>query len=236
MLVSAPVHLRALCASQLSFPVVNLVLCATSPLSDTLALEVEALLSQPEPKTPSSVSLSELREVYGCSEVGSMAIRNTAAQVDWQLFTGIRLSENDVGATLAATEYLPEPVVLQDRIQVLPSGRFKLAGRDSDMVDMAGKRGSLLELNKMLLSFPGIIDGVIFIPESQKKLGRAAVRLAAMVVLPENIGILELKTYLSKHVDDAFIPRPIICVDALPREENGKLTVKRLNEHYQAVK
>ncbi|MGH1439461.1 MAG: AMP-binding protein [Cellvibrionaceae bacterium] len=236
MLVSAPVHLRALCASQLNFPVVNLVLCATSPLSDTLALEVEALLSQSETKMPSSVNVSELREVYGCSEVGSMAIRNTAMQADWQLFTGISLSENDGGATLAATEYLPEPVVLQDRIQVLPSGGFKLAGRDSDMVDMAGKRGSLLELNKMLLSFPGIIDGVIFIPEPQKKLGRAAKRLAAMVVLPDNVGTLELKSYLSKHVDDAFIPRPIIAVSALPREENGKLTAKRLNEHYQAVR
>jgi len=165
-----------------------------------------------------------------------MAIRNTSVQGDWQLFSGISLNKNDDGATLASTEYLPESVILQDRIEMQSSGRFKLAGRDSDMVDMAGKRGSLLELNKMLLSFPGIIDGVIFIPDAQKKSASSTKRLAAIVVLPEDVGRLELKAYLSKHVDDAFIPRTIIDVSALPREENGKLTTKRLNEYYQALK
>jgi acyl-coenzyme A synthetase/AMP-(fatty) acid ligase len=273
MLVSAPVHLRALCASGLSFPDVSLVLCATSPLSAELAGHVETLFTESNdvirsPKKalkesqPTSIGVvdnyselpselrSELREVYGCSEVGSMAIRHTAREDDWQLFHGIDLSWQDE-VCIAMTDYLPEPVVLQDRIVIVSGGHFKLVGRDSDMVDIAGKRGSLLELNKMLLSFPGIIDGVIFIPKSKgvqssyskvsglkasglKKGGQS--RLAAMVVLPDDMEIVSLRDYIGKNVDNAFIPRPIIKVDALPREENGKLPAQCLNEFYQQVK
>jgi len=243
MLVSAPVHLRALCASGLLFPDVSLVLCATSPLSVELAVQVETLLTRSNSECRSELSRSglrrsELREVYGCSEVGSMAIRCTAREDTWQLFHGITLNWQGE-ACIASTDYLPEPVVLQDRIVNFSDGRFKLGGRDSDMVDIAGKRGSLLELNKLLLAFPNIIDGVIFIPQgaatsATKKEGQY--RLAAMVVLPDNTAIESLRDYLSKNVDNAFIPRPMIKVDALPREENGKLTVKRLNDYYRALK
>lgn len=229
MLVSAPVHLRALCASGLGFPHVSLTLCATSPLSAELALEVEQLFSGRDGDKEQGATL---REVYGCSEVGSMAIRRAALNEDWLLFTGIQLEQNSDGGSIAKTAYLPAPVVLQDRIRLSPSGRFRLDGRDSDMVDIAGKRGSLLELNKVLLNYPGIIDGVIFLPETKK--AGAFSRLAALVVLSAPASTQDLKTYLAQYFDNAFIPRPIINVPSLPREENGKLPRQRLLAFYQA--
>lgn len=236
MLVSAPVHLRALCVSQLNFPTVDLVLCATSPLSVELAKQAETLFAKgAQTGAQTTTSSSELREVYGCSEVGSMAVRTTASEESWQLFHGITLDPQG-SSTIASTAYLPEAIVLQDRIVVAADGRFTLGGRDSDMVDIAGKRGSLLELNKTLLNYPGIIDGVIFIPQAQNANKTVQNRLAAMVVLSEGSTIQLLRDYLGKHLDNAFIPRQILQVAALPREENGKLPLKRLNEYYQQLK
>ncbi len=221
MLVSAPVHLRAMCGSQLEYPDVELVLCATSPLSKELAINVERLFS------------AQLREVYGCSEVGSMAVRKTAASDNWYLFTGIRVEEQNDGTSIASTDYLPASVVLQDRIEMKGHNYFQLKGRATDMVDIAGKRGSLLEINQVLLNFPGIIDGVVFMPEAEDK--RAVARLAALVTLPEGTDSEDLRRYLRQHFDNAFIPRPIIKVDSLPREENGKLPVRQLQDYYQQL-
>lgn len=227
MLVSTPVHLRALAAGGLEFPPVCLLLCATSPLSDELAATCEAHFGGEAYGT-------QLREVYGCSEVGSMAWRRSAVETEWHLFNGIELTPIE-GASFASTAYLPDPIRLQDRIDVSAEGRFTLGGRDSDMVDIAGKRGSLLELNKVLLNYPQLLDGIIFMPEVAAHKGTAQ-RLAAMVVFREGGSVSDLKNYLSKHFDSAFIPRPIVAVDALPREENGKLPRKQLQSFYERAR
>ena len=82
-LVSTPVHLRALAASELPFPKTEIVLCATSPLTQTLAENIEQAFA------------ADLHEVYGCSEVGSMALRKTASQQEWQKFDGIHFEISD---------------------------------------------------------------------------------------------------------------------------------------------
>jgi acyl-coenzyme A synthetase/AMP-(fatty) acid ligase len=218
MMVSTPVHLRALCSTQLAFPPLDLILCATSPLDQRIAKLAEARF------------FAELREVYGCSEIGSMAIRRTSMDPAWTLFSGIDVDVQETVAT-AATSYLPNKVVLQDRLTMLDSGQFQLSGRASDMVDVAGKRGSLFEINKILMDFPGIIDGIVFLPDSE----HAICRLAGMVVLNSNDGIDQLKSYLRQHLDDAFIPRPLLKIKKLPREENGKLPLTRLKAFYREV-
>ncbi len=221
MLVSAPVHLRAICTSRLKYPEVELVLCATSPLSKELASSIEELFS------------AQLREVYGCSEVGSMAVRKTAESDHWRLFTGINIERQDDGISIASTDYLPGQVVLQDQIEMSGQNHFQLKGRATDMVDIAGKRGSLLEINQVLLNFPGIIDGVVFMPTLKEE--RAVARLAALVVLPEGLAREDLRRYLRQHFDNAFIPRPIFNVESLPREENGKLPFGQLQAYYQKL-
>ena len=219
IMVTTPVHLRALCASQMAFPTLQLILCATSPLSQDLAEQTERLFS------------AELREVYGCSEIGSMAIRNTVENSPWTLFTGIHMDISGDGCVAASTDYLPESIVLQDRIRMLDKRCFELRGRVADMVDIAGKRGSLLEINRVLMAFPGIVDGIVFMPESKQ----AVTRLAALVVLPNEVQCDELKKYLRQHLDNAFIPRPIFKVKQLPREENGKLPIKQLQAYYRQL-
>jgi len=56
------------------------------------------------------------------------------------------------------------------------------------MVDIAGKRGSLDEINKVLQAFSGLLDGVIFCPQQE----RSVPRLVAVVVLKPTSSKTEL--------------------------------------------
>jgi acyl-coenzyme A synthetase/AMP-(fatty) acid ligase len=218
-IVSTPVHLRALSSSDLDFPNVEIILCATSPLTQVLAQKVEQLFK------------GELHEVYGCSEVGSMAVRKTSDEERWLKFEGIHfspLSQENRTTIIASTDYLEQSIQLGDQIELSADGHFHLLGRSSDMVDIAGKRGSLAEINKALLQFDGLIDGVVIFPEQD----RSVPRLAAMVVLRDGYDKSMLKRHFRKYLDSVFVPRPIFCIDSLPREDNGKLARNKLNKLY----
>jgi acyl-coenzyme A synthetase/AMP-(fatty) acid ligase len=229
MLVSSPIHLRAMIKSSASSAtdvpiVVDLTLCATSPLSKDLAEDIESLFS-------SKLSSAQLREVYGCSEIGSMAFRQTSKVDVWQLFNGINFSSRKNNKIVASTQYLPDEIEISDEIEMIDNYHFILKGRSSDMIDIAGKRGSLQEINNVLLKFSELIDGVIFIPKNNLNVER----LAALVVLPDAIKVDAVKNYLKKHLDDAFVPRVITKVKSLPRQENGKLPIAQLKKFYQML-
>lgn len=220
-LVTTPVHLRSLIGAELTLPQVDVVLSATSPLASALAATTESRFD------------AVLREVYGCSEVGSMALRHTAHDAAWQLFDGIHL-ECKGQQSIASGEHLTQAITLQDNIHMLSSASFTLQGRSDDMIDIAGKRGSLLEINQVLNDFSGLSDGVIFQPPAGNS-GATITRLAAIVSLKPSSSTAQLKHYLAQHLDSAFVPRPIYVVDALNREENGKLPRAKVIDLYQQL-
>ncbi|RBP53699.1 AMP-binding protein [Arenicella xantha] len=210
-LITTPVHLRALVASLESsaadVPAVELILCATAPLDQSLACAAEQVFD------------CKLREVYGCSEVGSMSIRRPSQTNSWTRFSDIQFISLESGCTRVDTDYLPAPVMLEDQLTLLDADTFELVGRASDQIKIAGKRGSLRDVNLVLNRFDGLRDGVVFFPQQD----RAVPRLVALVCLKAGVAKTQLQTFLRQQLDSAFVPRPIYIVDELPREPNGKL-------------
>ncbi len=205
VLVSTPAHIRALEDSQLNFPTVDLLLSATAPLDPALAERVESKFG------------GILREIYGCSEAGSIARRHITRSAEWEAFDVFRF-RNAGSKTFLEADHLPEEIELQDVLKFFDDHHFRLLGRHEDMINIAGKRGSLAELNRLLLATPGVLDGVVFEPPIDDATGR----LAALVVAPE-LSSREAMANLREHVDPAFIPRRVVFVDSLPRSESGKL-------------
>ncbi|MCA1779810.1 MAG: AMP-ligase [Xanthomonadaceae bacterium] len=206
-LISTPVHLRALIETGLTLPETARILSATAPLDQNLAARLEATTG------------AQVVEVYGCSEAGCLAQRQPARESLWRFLSGFSAFSED-GHTRIDADHLPEPVRLMDRLQFEPDGRFRLLGRQSDLVNIAGKRASLTELTQLLLQMPGVVDGVIFQPPEDDQ--RATGRLAAMVVAP-GLTASQVRCHLAARVDAAFIPRPLRLVESLPRAESGKL-------------
>jgi acyl-coenzyme A synthetase/AMP-(fatty) acid ligase len=206
-LVSTPVHLRALIESGIELPRVDRVYSATAPLSRALARRVE------------SAAGCDLLEIYGCSETGCLARRRTATEADWTRFEAFSFASEGRG-TIASADHLPGPVRLMDHLAPTGPGRFRLVGRESDLVNIAGKRASLTELTTTLLDIPGVLDGVIFQPPETDE--GPARRLAALVVAP-NLTPADIRRAFGRRVDPAFMPRPLRLVEQLPRAETGKL-------------
>ena len=145
-------------------------------------------------------------EIYGCSEIGSLAVRQEHRQsTDWTFFDIFDLDLNQEQLQVSSP-LLDAPVTLADRFGKGGDNRMQLLGRASDLVKVAGKRESLARLNSELLSLPGVTDGVVYQPEALGVPGGE--RLAAFVV-GKNLNPANLRQALASKLDPAFVPRPI---------------------------
>ncbi|WP_430391868.1 AMP-binding protein [Dyella sp. 20L07] len=208
VLVTTPVHLRALVESGVSLPPIAAMVSATAPMPTELAQTAEARYGAP------------LLEVFGSTETCVIASRRSAADEPWTLYDDVQLQPQPDGTTVRAPQ-LDEPITLADIVTLYDGGRrFRLSGRHSDMLEIAGKRASLGDLTRRLLAIPGVKDGVVFQLDSGD--ARGINRIAALAVAP---GLREqaILDALREAVDPVFLPRPLKLVDALPRNETGKL-------------
>ncbi|HEX7417084.1 MAG TPA: AMP-binding protein, partial [Steroidobacteraceae bacterium] len=209
MLVTTPVHLRTLLAAAVELPQVELVVCATAPLSQNLAREVEARFA------------TRLLEIYGSTETGQIATRRTADTIEWQLWPDVQLTI-EKEKTWARGGHVEEPTLMCDVLELTAHDRFLLHGRTADLVNIAGKRSSIAYLNHQLNAIPGVIDGTFLLPNDDQASAIGVTRLAALVVAPK-LDPATLTQGLRERIDPAFLPRPLLFVDQLPRNATGKL-------------
>lgn len=207
LLVTTPVHLRALVESNAQLPRLCGIVSATAPLSRELALAAEARFG------------CEVRELFGSTETCVIARRRTAHEDAWTPLAGVQLTPQPDGTAVHAP-HLAQPVVLADLVEVHADGRFELRGRNADLIEIAGKRASLGDLTRRLLAVSGVHDGVVFQLDPCPRTGVA--RLAALAVAPE-LDETAVLAALRTHVDAVFLPRPLRLVATLPRNETGKL-------------
>ena len=211
ILVTTPIHLRALVNADLPMPALAGIISATAPLDAGLALAAEHCFQAP------------LWEIYGCTEAGSMASRRSTQTAEWQLLDGFRLCLNEQGI-FAQAPHLQEDAPLQDQLELQDDGKFLLCGRSADMINVAGKRASLAHLTLQLLRIEGVDDGVVFLPPASSQ---HEIRPVALVV--SELPTKAILAALALRVDATFLPRPLRKVKTLPRNETGKLTAAALH-------
>ena len=218
VLVSSPVHLRALLDAELPLPKMALVVSATAPLSMQLAQDIETRCNTP------------LMEIYGSTETGLIATRRPTQSEEWLLLPGIRLIADNEGAR-ACDGHIVTPTLLSDKIEIITDEHFLLHGRIADLVNVAGKRHSLASLNHILNSIVGVVDGAFYMPDEISP--DRVTRLAACVVAP-GMEASYLLAALRDRIDPVFLPRPLLFVNELPRNRTGKLPREALQALFQA--
>jgi acyl-coenzyme A synthetase/AMP-(fatty) acid ligase len=211
VLVTTPIHIRACLTSQVSLPPLDLVVSAAAPLAPDAAANAEQRFH------------TRVVEVYGCSEAGVVAARRPTVGLAFRTMQDIRL-ERDGDGWLFTGGHVPGRVPVSDMLRRLSDTEFMLEGRANDMINVAGKRASLGDLNHKLLEIPGVEDGVFHAPESPDG---HVVRLVAFVVAP-GLASGRILAALRRSVDPAFLPRPLVKVDRLPRSATGKLPLAAL--------
>jgi acyl-coenzyme A synthetase/AMP-(fatty) acid ligase len=213
-LVSTPVHLRALLATNLELPELHAVVSATAPLDEALAHQVEQRFGAP------------LVEIYGSTESGQIASRHPTRSGIWHLYPGVSLSSREE-RVWASGGHIDTAVALGDHIEPLDEEHFELGARLQDVVNIAGKRNSISYLNHQLLKIPGVQDGAFFLPQEASNSPTGVARLCALVVAP-GLDSATVLRYLRERIDPVFLPRPLRLVTALPRNSTGKLSLQVL--------
>ena len=220
ILVTTPIHLRALLAAGVTLPELQSVISATARLSPELAGQTEARFN------------TTVFEIFGFSEAGTIATRRTVDGARWRTCEGLTLSREGEVCFVDAPHF-PAPVPLQDTVELHSPQVFELLGRSADNINIAGKRTSLGGLNAMLNAIDGVTDGAFHMSDESD--GGKVRRLAAFVVAPER-SHGEIKAALRRIIDPTFMPRQIYLVPSLPRSDTGKLPRAALAELAAAMK
>ncbi|MFQ5935230.1 MAG: AMP-binding protein [Acidiferrobacterales bacterium] len=211
ILVTTPAHIRACVSEHTTLPELAFIISATAPLPRNLAQQAEEMFG------------TEVLEIYGCTEAGSIASRRTVEGDLWRTYDGLNLFVRDDHCFVDGSP-LSAPVELADVIQLRNAYEFSLHGRAADMVNIAGKRASLGDLNHKLNEIDGVNDGVFLMPDEMPD---TVTRLVAFVVA-SGLSKHEVLAELRQSIDPVFLPRPLYMVDVLPRTATGKLPRARL--------
>lgn len=200
LLVTTPVHLRTLLADATPLPELGMILSATAPLDAELAEAAENHFGCP------------VREIYGSTETGAIASRRTIEGDGWELLP--RVTFSDSSEAVISADHLPLGTALPDRLKIHDPRHFTLLGRPEGMLKVGGKRSSTAAVQHALLSITGVQDAEVFLlPERD--------RPVALVVAP-SLSAQQLRRELARAIDPVFIPRPIRCIEEIPRNATGK--------------
>lgn len=213
-LVTTPFHLRAFLTSVVAPSTIDLLVCATAPLSVELA------------KLAEEKTTAQLLEIYGSTETGQLATRRTTQTGDWHTFEGIRIHVSDE-ICFACGDQIEGVVPINDVLELKDECIFVLHGRTADMVNIAGKSTTLAYLNHELLSVPGVEDGVFFVQHQDTEGVGNTARLAVVAVAPTH-SVETLLAELRRKIAPAFLPRPLKLVSKMPRNSTGKLPQEAL--------
>jgi len=217
-LMTTPLQLRGFHRERCALQGIGGVIASTMPLDGALARDVERDWN------------TTVHEIYGCTEGGMLAVRRPGTTSTWTPAAGIAFEIADDGKAQVSGGHVGATLCIADRLRrVADNGDFELIGRDADLVKIGGKRASLAGLTRELVEIAGVRDGVVFLPADN------APRVAALAVAP-GIEIEALRRELAQRIDPAFMPRPLLLVDALPRNPAGKLPLDALRARVSAAR
>lgn len=207
ILVTTPVHLRSFVDAGLAYAPPAVIVSATAPLPQSLASEAERVFRAP------------LVEVFGSTETCVIAHRRTALEERWTLYPGLGLAPVSEGTEVHAP-YFDGPVLLHDHVEMSGDSSFQVRGRSQDIIDIAGKRASLGDITTRLQAIPGVRDAAVLQSVESGALG--VQRILAFVVAP-GVDDATIINALRESLDPVFLPRRLIRLDSLPRNDTGKL-------------
>lgn len=234
-----PVFYQAFCSVDETPPLDNLRLCisAGAPLAGSLARAFREKFGQ------------AIHSFYGSSECGGICYDRTG-EAGEDGFVGspmngveLEILDPDASATqvrvrsaAVADGYFPDldegklgnGLFIPDDLLVRQRSGFKIAGRISDVINVAGKKVNPAEIEAHLLSLPGVRQAVVF--------GRhSALRneeVVACVVSDANIGEAELLQSCRMRLSGWQVPKRIFFVPEIPVNERGKTSRRELAERF----
>jgi long-chain acyl-CoA synthetase len=192
-----------------------------------------------------------IHSFYGSSECGGICYDREAAARDAG-FVGepmkgvsLELLEPEVEASrvrvrsaAVADGYFPEPnenklgngiFIPDDLLQKAGEG-FRVVGRVSDVINVAGKKVNPAEVEAALLHYKGVRQAVVFGRESTLR----NQEVAACVVASSDVNESGLLEFCRRRLSGWQVPKQILLVAEIPVTERGKISRRDLARAFPA--
>ncbi len=236
-----PVFYQAFCELENVPALSKLRLCisAGAPLAVTVARQFRQKFKLP------------IHSFYGASECGGICYdRDGANGVEGfvgQPMKGVAIEMIDplasasqirVRSAAVGDGYFPESdgarlgdgcFVPDDLLNRTANG-FRIVGRTSDVINVAGKKVNPAEVEALLLRFSGVRQAIVF--------GRASTlrdeEVAACVVASPGVTEAELLEFCRCELSGWQVPKRVFVVDAIPVSERGKISRRELAHRFAA--
>jgi long-chain acyl-CoA synthetase len=124
----------------------------------------------------------------------------------------------------ADAEKLSDGVFVPDDLLARHGDGFKIVGRISDVINVAGKKVHPAEVEAQLARFPGVRQAVVF----GRKSSRRNEEVAACVVASSDVRETDLLEFCRTHLSGWQVPKRIFLVDEIPVSERGKISRREL--------
>ena len=218
-------------------PKLRLCISAGAPLPREVATKFRAEFNQ------------RIHSFYGASECGGICYdRDGLDEIDGyvgEAMKGVDLallepeaevSQVRVRSAAVGAGYFPasEPDKLGDGVftpddLLAKCGKgFRVAGRLSDVINVAGKKVHPAEIEALLRNVPGVREVVAFGRESPRR----HEEVAACVVVEAGLSESQLLEFCRQRLASWQVPRRIFVVDQIPVSERGKVSRRELARRF----
>jgi acyl-CoA synthetase (AMP-forming)/AMP-acid ligase II len=236
-----PVFYQAFCEMENPPPLPKLRLCisAGAPLPLEVARKFRGKFQR------------SIHSFYGSSECGGICY-DREARLDEPGFVGqpmagvkvetlepgVAASRIRIQSAAAGDGYFPEPdpeklgngFFAPDDLLSRSGSGFRIVGRISDVINVAGKKVNPAEVEAELLRFDGVRAAVVFGRESALR----NEEVAACVAAGPGVREPELLDFCRQRLSGWQVPKRIFFVDEIPVNERGKVSRRELAQRFAA--
>lgn len=212
---------------------IRLCISAGAPLGATVAMQFRQQFDLP------------IHSFYGSSECGGICYdrEGTTAEEGFvgSAMEGVRLeplqpdnkaTQIRVHSPAVGDGYFPEPdqeklgqgMFMPDDLLASAGSGWKIVGRVSDLINVAGKKVNPAEVEAELLTVPGVRQAVVF----GRKSSLRHQEVAACVVATAGLSETELLKVCRRRLSGWQVPKRIFLLDQLPVNERGKVSRREL--------
>ena len=234
-----PVFFQAFCEMENVpvLPKLRLCISAGAPLTSTIARKFYEKFKQP------------IHSFYGSSECGGICYDRDGKDFE-DGFVGSALKRVDlevIDLTAASSQarvrsaavgdgYFPGPdeqklgngVFVPDDLLMRHGAGFKIVGRISDVINVAGKKLHPAEVETALLRFEGVREAIVFGLGSTLR----NEEIVACIVANANVREAELLEFCRRQLGGWQSPKRIFFVKAIPVNERGKISRRDLAKRF----
>jgi long-chain acyl-CoA synthetase len=234
-----PVFYQAFCEMEHVpvLPKLRLCVSAGAPLLIAIAKRFQEKFNLP------------IHSFYGASECGGICYDREAANQNegfvGEAMKSVRLEMVDpkgsatqirVRSAAVGDGYFPEPdeekladgIFVPDDLLARDGYGFKIVGRISDVINVAGKKVNPAEVEAHLLRFTGVRQAVVFGRESALR----NEEVAACVVAAPEVSEANLLQFCRGALSTWQVPKRIFIVDTIPANERGKISRRELSRRF----